>query len=175
MTGAAVEIDAGQLELLRSGLQIMALRALGDAEAAEEAAQETLVRAFDVVRSGRRFDPRELGAFVGGIARHVIADVRRERQRIISLQSLPDGPVARLEDPLAALVSAAERARLRDALAGLSHGDWELLRLSFFEAVTPTQLAQRLGEPVERIRKRKSRALERLRRAFFGEGRGHGA
>ena len=96
---------------------------------------------------------------------------RQDRRR----QTLPDGPVARTEDPLAALVSAAERARLRDALARLSHGDCELLRLSFFEAVTPTQLARRLGEPVERIRKRKSRALERLRRAFFGEGRGHGA
>lgn len=174
MTEPVGEIDDRQLELLRSGLRLMALRALGDLEAAEEAVQETLARAFDVLRGGRRLDPRELGAFVGGIARHVIVDAHRARQRAVSLESLPDPPAATAtDDPLAALVSADERARLRAALGRLSTGDYELLRLSFFEALTPGQLATRLRQPAERIRKRKSRALDRLRRAFFGEGGGH--
>lgn len=177
MTGAAGEIDAGRLELLRSGLRMMALRALDDAEAADEVVQETLVRALGVLRSGRELDPAELGPFVGGIARHVIADVQRERRRVVSLDAVPDrGDPAGTEDPLAALVSAGERARLRAALGTLSSGDCEILRLSFFEGLTPGQLAGRLGEPSERVRKRKSRALERLRRAFFGQVTGgHGS
>jgi RNA polymerase sigma-70 factor (ECF subfamily) len=173
--GAGADVGTGdwaasQLELLRSGLRIMALRALHDADAAEDVAQETLARALAVLRAGRRIDPEELGAFVGGIARHVIADRHRAQRREVPLHALPDGPPAVVPDALAALVSADQHARLRKALAGLSAADRELLRLSFFDDLSPSDLARRLGAPAERIRKRKSRALERLRRAFFGTG-----
>ena len=70
--GGKPELEA--VEQLRLGLRIMALRALGDPEAAEEAVQETLVRALEALREGRPRDPEKLGAFVRGIARHVIAE-----------------------------------------------------------------------------------------------------
>ncbi len=69
---------------------------------------------------------------------------------------------------LSALVSATEGARVRDALGLLSAPDQELLRLCYFEGLSPGEIARRLGEPADRVRKRKSRALERLRLAFRG-------
>lgn len=160
--------EADELEGLRAGVRIMALRALGDLEAADEAVQETLARAIAALRDGRLRDRAKLGAFVAGIARHVIADVFRARQRTLPIEALPlNVAVAKASDPLARIISDEERRRLEVALAQLSLRDRDILRMCFFEGLSPAEVAARLGESAERIRKRKSRALERLRRAFL--------
>jgi len=170
---AGPEPDA--LEQLRLGVKIMALRALRDAETAEEVAQETLVRALEAIRDGRPRDPEKLGAFVRGIARHVIADAQRASQRSVPLQEPQQHKlVTHRADPLTALITTEERDRVRLALTQLSAGDREVLHLSFFDGLSPLEIAERAGEPASRIRKRKSRALSRLRQAFLqGAGTCH--
>ncbi len=168
MASATSELGPHDLERLRAGLEILALRSLGDREAAEDAAQETLTRAVEASKQGRIKNPEKLGAFVRGIARNVIADVLRARQRTTGLESLA-GSAARSAqaDPLSLIISKEQRERLRVALANVSATDQEILHLSFFEGLTPAEIADRLNEPAERIRKRKSRALLRLRSAFL--------
>jgi RNA polymerase sigma-70 factor (ECF subfamily) len=162
--GKKPELDVEQLRL---GLKIMALRALGDAEAAEEAVQETLVRALEALREGRPRDPEKLGAFVRGIARHVIADAHQARRRSAPLNAVPEADRGIAGgDPLSALITDEERIHVRQALAQLSAADRDILHLSFFEGLSPVEIAERLGEPALRVRKRKSRALRRLREAF---------
>jgi RNA polymerase sigma-70 factor (ECF subfamily) len=150
----------------------MALRTLGSTDAAQEAVQETLARAVIALGNGQPSDPAKLPAFVAGIARHVLVDMLRARRHVVPLDSLPAAEHPRSDpdapDALDALVSAAERSRVRNAMAQLAATDRELLRLCYFEGLTPHEIAARLGEPTERVRKRKSRALERLRRAFRG-------
>ena len=159
------------LEQLRPGLQILALRALGDLDAAEEAVQETLVRAEEAVRNARLKDPDKLGAFVQGIARHVFADTHHALQRATPLDSVPESDRATgAPDPLSALITDEERKHVRKAMTQLSATDHEVLHLSFFEGLTPVEIGERLGEPALRIRKRKSRALSRLRQAFSRVG-----
>ena len=162
--------DPKQLELLAIGLRIITLRALGDPDAAADAAQESLARALEAIHAGKLADPAQLGAFVRGIARHVIMDVHRARARLEPLDSRPESaaPASPDSDPLLAIVSAEERARLRTALAQLGDSDRALLRLAIVDDLSSAELARQLGEPPSRIRKRKSRALDRLRRAFFG-------
>ena len=170
MVPSAAEPQPEAVERLRLGLQIMALRALGDPDAAEEAVQETLVRALEALRDGRPRDPEKLGAFVRAIARHVIADTQRAQRRSAPLDAAPQpARDASPDDPLTALVTTEERDHIRLALTQLSAGDREILQLSFFEGLTPVEIAERLGEPALRIRKRKSRALGRLRRVFLRE------
>ncbi len=158
-----------EIEGLRSGLQIMALRALGDREAADEVAQETLVRAFHALSTGRLDDCRNLGAFVRGIARHVIADAQRRLTRHLPLSVMPKSATwAETEDPLGYLISEEESLRLHQSLSQLSPEDRDILHLCFFEGMSPSEIATLRGEPASRIRKRKSRALHRLRTAFSG-------
>lgn len=160
----AEDIDGAELEVLRAGIRLMALRALGNADLADEVAQESIARAFHALRSSR---PERLGPFVAGIARHVIADIIRARPREVSLDDLAPGSEPQtFSDPLAILCDAAEQARVHHALGLLAPDDRELLRLVFFDGLSPSDIAQRLGAPPERIRQRKLRALERLRRAF---------
>jgi RNA polymerase sigma-70 factor (ECF subfamily) len=158
-------MDPAHLETLRAGVRLMALRGLRDADAADEAAQETLTRALTALAAGRPDDPDRLGAFVAGVARHVIADVHRRSARVLPLDAVPE-PMDTAPNALAIIIRDDERARVRRALDGLVAGDRELLRLCFFEGLEPTEIARRRGEPPERIRKRKERALARLRAAL---------
>lgn len=165
------DLDTAQLERVRQAARILALRALGDGDAAEEAAQETVVRLIETVRAGRwRREEGSLGAFACGIARHVITDALRRQGRVVPLPAEVADLAARDPDPLDQLVSDGEAARLREALAFLAPADHELLRLSYFEGLSSGEIALRLREPGPRIRKRKSRALDRLRAAFFAAG-----
>jgi RNA polymerase sigma-70 factor (ECF subfamily) len=170
VTNHQAELSADEIERLSTGVHIMALRALGDPCAAEEVSQETLVRTIQAIRDGRPRDPGSLGAFVRGIARHVITDTirasTRERRSSVASGISTGDPAAR--HPLDALVSEEERARVRSSLMTLSPGDQKLLRLSFYDGLRPREVAQCLGEPAARIRTRKSRALARLRNAFLG-------
>ena len=174
MEQRAVSSAETDLEVLRAGIRLMALRALHDPEAADEVAQETLVRAS---LSLRELPRDKLGAYVAGIARHVIADIGRARQRVVSLGQVSEESLAApAPDPLEALCAATELRRVRDALGRLSPEDRELLRLSFFNGLSPTEIAAQTGAPAERIRQRKHRALARLRQAFDAiEGGRHGA
>jgi RNA polymerase sigma factor (sigma-70 family) len=168
------------LERLRGGLRIIALRALGDADAAEEAVQETFARAVVALADSRLDDPAKLAAYVAGIARHVCSHVLRDRKQTVSLDGADVAGAPSIHpqlaiwfDPLEALISAAETERLRVAFSTLSPADQRLLRLCYHEDRTPSEVAAALAEPADRVRKRKSRALERLRRAFLGHAEGH--
>lgn len=158
------DVDGHELEVLRAGVRLMALRAFGDADLADEVAQETIVRAFHALRSSR---PEILGPFVAGIARHVITDIIRAKQRDVPLEDLsPESEPQTSGDPLFLLCEAGEHARVRQALELLTKDDRDLLRLSFFEGLSSSEIAKRIGAPPERIRQRRHRALARLREAF---------
>ena len=160
---------ADALEHFRPGLELLAVRALGSMDAAREAVQETLARALVALQNGQPSDLAKLPAFVAGIARHVSVDMLRAQRRVVSLDTLSAHHQRSGEaDALSALVSAADRVRVRGALSQLTPGDRELLQLCYYEGLTPGEIAVRLGEPAERVRKRKSRALERLRAVFHG-------
>ncbi len=172
----SAEASAVDLDCLRGGLRILCLRVLGNADAAEEAVQETLARAVDALRDSRLADQTKLAAYVTGIARHVCSHVQRDEKRTVSLDAPAAVPgLATAHDPLDALIAEAERTRLTTAFGALPAKDQRLLRLCYYEDRSPSEVADLLGEPPERVRKRKSRALDRLRQAFLGHaGEGSG-
>jgi RNA polymerase sigma factor (sigma-70 family) len=174
--GALTLPTGADLERLRGGLRIIALRALGDMDAAEDAVQEALSRAVVALADGRLDDPAKLPAYVAGIARHVCLHIVRDRKDTIPIDdagssaTTADHPQLRSpHDALAALISSADEERLRVAFGELPSTDQQLLRLCFYEERTPAEVAAKLGEPADRVRKRKERALARLRAAFLGK------
>jgi len=162
------------VERLRQGVRIMALRALGGTDAVDDVVQEVMSRTAGALRGGRVRERDRVAAFARAIARNVIVDVIRERSR---MDRLPDAGATQ-EDPapdaLETLVSEEEKKRLVAVVSRLSPPDRELLRLAYHEGLTPSEIAERLGLRHDLVRKRKSRAVLRLRRAFLRSGeQGH--
>ena len=168
MADPVTTLDPETLATLRGGLRIVALRRLREADAADECVQEVLARTLELVRAGRVRSAQELTPIAYGIARHVIVDEIRRRVRAQRVSLFAGDAVSAAPDVLAPLIAGEERERLRAAWSELSDEDREILHITFFEGVEPSELARRRGQPPERVRKQKSRALERLRRAFFG-------
>ncbi len=156
---------AAQEELLATipALEIVVVRALGPSDDARDAVQEVITRALGVLEADRLPAGVRLGAFVHGIARHVIADVLRARRSSVATpfderQFAAPGP-----NILDSLVRAEDLAALRSALAKLPRSDVALLRRCFVDGETIATVARLTGEPASRLRKRKSRALAHLR------------
>ncbi len=165
------ELSETELIRLRAGVRIMALQRLGDPELAEEIAQESMARVVQAVREGKLREPERLGGFARAIAQHVIVDTMRARKRSVDLGAA--APIAAsTEHPLERICTEEQITELRRALRELTAGDHELLRLAFFGGLTSQELADRLSEPGPRVRKRKERALKRLRQALSNPG-GH--
>lgn len=144
---------------LSAGLEIVATRRLGNRDDARDAVQETIARLLERIRAGAIASDSEVVPIAWGIARHVIADALRARSREADVATDVAAPSP---DALERLVSGEQRAAVAAGLAQLGAADRELLRRCFVDGERIGAIAIALGEPAERVRKRKSRALARL-------------
>jgi RNA polymerase sigma factor (sigma-70 family) len=162
--------DARTVAVLTTGLRLIALRALSNADDADDVVQETLARGLSAMADDRIQNHEQIGAYFRGILRHVITDLMRDHGKTVSLDLMADPPAANSHvDALAALISSEDSARVVRALQALPQRSRECLRLGFYEGLSPAQIGERLHEPASRVRKRRSRALQLLRAAFFGQ------
>ena len=143
----------------------VALKVLGSRELAEEATQQTFVKAW---RAARTFDPaREPGPWLATIARRTAIDLhRREARR-------PTAPLD--EATVVALPESADQVldvwEVRDAIAQLPPLEQEVVRLQHLESLSQAEIAERLGVPVGTVKSRVFRA-HRLLAARLGHLRG---
>lgn len=150
------------------GVRFLALRKLHDPDAADDVAQETVFRALKAATERPGEPIRDPAAFIYGIARHIIADTARSSHKTRSFTAA-DSLAAPDRDYLQALISEEERHRVRVAIRDLPRAERALLEMSFVRGMTSHEIASRLGESADGVRKRKSRALQRLRKVFLGD------
>jgi RNA polymerase sigma-70 factor (ECF subfamily) len=136
---------------------------LGSQADADEAVQETLLRAHRAMATYRA--EGTIKAWLCGIARHVCAHVletRRKRNEV--LEVVPEAGEAR--DAFA----ARQRARvLRDALAKLKPSEREALVMKYVADLSHREIAVACGLDEAAARKRISRALARMRTVMPAE------
>lgn len=172
MEGRQESVLEEELLQLRNGLEVIVSRRLGGGADAQDAVQEIMMRALVAVRGGRVRDVASLPAFVHGIARHVTVDVMRGRCRRGGDVPFPDTLAARDPGTLESLIRRQEIDAAADALRQLDTEEQSLLRRIFIDGHSIVEIARALGVPAERLRKRKSRALRRLR-ALLRNADGH--
>jgi RNA polymerase sigma factor (sigma-70 family) len=136
-------------------------KVLGDRDRAEEATQQTFVKAW---RAAQSFDPsRELGPWLATIARRVAIDLyRREALRATD----PIEEVAPGDPALVARPQSAEAIydvwEVREAVDQLPPDEQEVVRLQHLDGFTHAQIADRLGVAVGTVKSRSFRAHKRL-------------
>ena len=143
------------------------------ADAADVVAETFLVawRRLDDVPPGTEARP-----WLFGVARRVLANQRRGELRRSSLADKLRRDLdrhVRFEDGATDGATADPAvAAVRDALDRLPEDDREVLRLTTWDGLAPTELATALGIPPATVRTRLHRARRRLRQALAANGAG---
>jgi RNA polymerase sigma factor (sigma-70 family) len=139
----------------------VALRTLGSQDLAEEATQQTFVKAW---RSAASYDPaRELAPWLATIARRTAIDLhRREARRAAEpLDDVTSADLAVVELP-ADVDRAYDVWAVRQAIDELPSDEREVVRLQHVEELTQAEVAERLGVPIGTVKSRSFRAHRRL-------------
>jgi len=148
------------------GVYQLALRITRDPGAAQEI---TLDAFWQVWRQADRFNERQgtLSSWLFTIARSRAIDrvraagasKRVEREDVAVLEHPGDQPEAMTE--------LAERQRLvREALAALTPAQRAALELAYYEGLSHSQIAARLGEPLGTVKTRIRQAMTTMRRSL---------
>jgi RNA polymerase sigma-70 factor, ECF subfamily len=146
-------------------------RVLRDPEAAAEVLQEVF---WQVWREAPQYDPKrgspEAWLIMRAKTRAIdrLRSVRRRDRTFVapvdeSVAARDDGPA---ENPA---VVAEDREMVQTALAQLPEPQRRVIELAFFEGLTQSEIAIRLGEPLGTVKTRARLGLERLRGTLRGE------
>jgi len=140
----------------------VALRVLADTGTAEDVLQEVFMQIW---RNPSRFDANRgsLAAWLAVIARNRAIDALRKRRYESDIEDV----VVSVEPDLA---SEADRSRvaknIRDVLNGMHPAQRQALEMAFFEGLTHTEIAAKIGEPLGTIKTRIRAGLLALRKAL---------
>ena len=147
-------------------------RILRDPTASEEVLQEVF---WQVWQEAARYDPRRgspeawlvMRAKTRAIDR-LRAIRRREKTFVAPVgEAVASAPDHSTENPG---VVAERRGLVQSALDGLPEPQRRVVELAFFEGLTQSEIASRLGEPLGTVKTRARLALERLRSLMKREG-----
>lgn len=153
-----------------------ALRLLRVRSEAEDLLQEVFLQAW---RQAATFNPERGSpeAWVITITRSRAIDKLRSMRR--REKEVPSGERMDATGAGGRVESGATRSEARvvvqDALAGLPEAQRQVLELAYFDGLTQSEIAARLGEPLGTVKTRMRAGLERLRALMattVGEARG---
>ncbi|MFI5973273.1 sigma-70 family RNA polymerase sigma factor [Streptomyces sp. NPDC051452] len=152
-----------------SGLvHTLAARTLGDAKEAEDVTQQVFLGVWRG-RAGYRPERGTLAGWIVGITRRKVADAlsaRTRRGELIAAAGAalpPDDSAAGRPD------AVLERVFVRGELARLPAPQQRVLRLTYYEDLTQTQIAERTGWPLGTVKSHARRGLRQLRRNLTDE------
>lgn len=144
-------------------------RGLGAPDAtAEDLAQESLLRLW---QHADRFDPAQsaLSTWLYRISRNLFIDRVRHEQSWAQAQSAVEGAAADDPPDTSSAESFAEHSRLRQRIRELPAVQARLVRMSYFEARSHSEIADALGMPLGTVKSHLRRAFLQLQSTLGGD------
>jgi len=153
---------ASLVETYQTPVYNLCYRMLGNAQEAEDAAQETFWRAYQAIK---RYDPqRPFITWLLSIAAHFCIDQqRRRRLPTIDLELLPEeGAPDPAPDPEKVIARTEEERVLRKLLVELNPQDRAALIMRYWYDFSDQEIAQSLSLTVSAVKSRLHRARQLL-------------
>lgn len=149
-------------DLYAPRLKAQLMRTGATADAAEDFAQEAL---FSVWRKASYFDPARASAstWIFTIARNLRIDAARRSKRASVYAILEEMEPESPEQPDEVLGAAERQERVRAAMSVLPPEQLEVIRLSFVDGLTHSEIAQALNLPLGTVKSRTRLAMTRMR------------
>ena len=147
------------VRLFSPRVALMVLARTHDPEAARDLAQDVMLAVVRAVRGEQLRDPERLVGFVFGIARNLINNYLRNRNRLPREDSLE--AARHLASPPHPAEDTERIALVQRALGALDSTDRRILLLTLVEGLKPGEIGIQLGLSSEIVRARKSRALKK--------------
>ncbi|MEN6299902.1 MAG: RNA polymerase sigma factor [Anaerolineaceae bacterium] len=144
-------------------------RMLNNAEDAEDAAQETFLRAY---RSINQFDhSRQFSTWLLSIAAHYCIDqIRKNRMTIISLEDQPNQEIPdKLPGPESTLSKREEQDRMRLLLEKLNPTDRAAVIMYYWYNYSYDEIAQSLSLSESAVKSRLHRARKEMARLWISQ------
>ncbi|MSO94340.1 MAG: sigma-70 family RNA polymerase sigma factor [Thermoleophilia bacterium] len=138
-----------------------AYRLTHDATLSEECVQDVFVALW---RRAADFDPTRarLTTWLFVVARNRAIELGRQKARRPELREALE-PVGSEPDPAELVAVADESQRMAEAMAELPEEQLVVLRLSYFDGLSHSEIAEVIGIPLGTVKGRMRLALERLR------------
>jgi RNA polymerase sigma-70 factor (ECF subfamily) len=145
-------------------VKAMMIRRGASPDRADDLAQETLVRLW---RKAAQYDPARASAsaWVYTIARNVSVDAMRREGRATAWTE-EEG--VDLDEPERQLLAAEREALVQATIVSLPEEQLRVIRMSFFDGLPHSQIADLLGLPLGTVKSRIRLALQRLKDRLGG-------
>jgi RNA polymerase sigma-70 factor (ECF subfamily) len=163
--------DAEETELYRRfapRVRLYGRRHLRNDAAADDLAQEVLLRTIERLHAGEVRRPEEIGSFILGTSRMMAHSERRvmRRREALTAKFMETASVAAPPS-----VAALDAPRVAACLRGLSERDRLVVRLTFYADRDAPRIAEDLGVSAGAVRAIRHRAMARLRDCVLGGAR----
>jgi RNA polymerase sigma-70 factor, ECF subfamily len=143
----------------------LAQRIVGRAAEAEDIIHDVFLETW---RHSADYDPTRgsVKAWLLLRTRSRSLDVQKSARVSKQAAGLDDAWLSQLGDPSRDTAAGAERARVRQVLVNLSPEHREVLLLGYFEGLSSSEIAERVGVPLGTVKSRVAAALAALRGAL---------
>ena len=145
---------------------------VGDTHTVEDLSGEVFVRVLQGLRRGQAWQDSPQG-WIMGIARHVVADYYRQKERMPEVD-LSDGLTAAAEtNPIHQVVLTERKRLLEQAIQQLSEEQRDVILLRFMEGIDIQGVAKAINKTpgaVKALQYRALRALSEIMQDFLVEG-----
>ncbi len=159
-SGSCREAESELCRRMGPRIWLYGLRHLRDEEGAQDLAQQVLIVMLEALRAGRLREPDKLGAFVMGMCRMTVLNLRRGAQRI---QRLLEQFGAALLTPVQRSLPRLDHERLTRCVQNLKERERSVVVMTFYDEQTGADVASFLGISEANVRVIRHRAIHRLR------------
>jgi RNA polymerase sigma-70 factor (ECF subfamily) len=162
-SGTDREAEAELCRRMASRIRLYGLRHLRDEHAADDLAQQVLVKTLEALRARRLRQPEKLASFVLGTCRMTVLDLRRNAQR---KERLLEQFGAELTAPVQPSIPGVDYEKLRRCVQNLKERERAVVVMTFYDEQTSLDLAGFLGTSEAHVRVIRHRAIHRLRQCM---------